>query len=124
MTDLLSVEDQTTVTLGPSASPYHHRPHHASRPSSEFDYEIAQQLVQQSQGRGDGSGTSMLGANEERRPSVDFIVGSSSPKEDYRPINNHFQPRQDARRTPSQERPPESQYAPINIAPATGQLCR
>lgn len=125
MTDLLSAEDQAIITLGPSASPYHHRHnHHASRPSSEVDYEIAHQLIQQSQGRGDGSGTSMVSSNEERRPSVDFIVGTSSPKEEYRPAGNHFQQRQDVRRTPSQERPPEAQYAPISIPPATGQLCR
>lgn len=65
----------------------------------------------------------MVSSKEERRPSVDFIVGPSSPKEDYRPAGNHFQQRQDVRRTPSQERPPEAQYAPINIPPTTGQLC-
>lgn len=126
MTDLLSVEEQATVTLGhPAASPYHHHRQRASRrSSSEVDYEIAHHLIQQSQSRGDGNGTSMVGSNEERRPSVDFIVGPTSPKEDYRPVSHNFQQSQEVRRTPSQERPPESHYAPISIPSATGQLCR
>lgn len=135
MTSLLSGEEQETAALRPSVSSYdHHRHHHhqhhqpphhqASTQSSEIEYDIAQQLIQHSQGGRDGSGESMVASSLERRSSMDFIVAATSPKEDYRVTDKKFPDRHDVRRTPSQERPPESHYAPINIPPASGQMCR
>ena len=137
MTSLLSVEEQETGSLGPSTSPldhhhhhhhhhqHHQQPHHqTSIQSSEVEYEIAQQLVQHSQGDRDGSGEIMVGSSQERRPSTDFVVAATSPKEDYRATDKKLPDGYDVRRTPSQERPPESHYAPISIPPASGQMCR
>lgn len=130
MTDLLSLEDQETATTGPSSvlhyplhpHLHHHHHHLTARQSSEVEYEIAQQLVQHSQGRRDDGGASMVDANKERISSVKPVM---PPQEDHSVLDNStLQRSEDVRRTPSQERPPDTQYSPVSIPPAKGQMCR
>lgn len=111
MTGLESVGDQDVSLQAHSASDHHD--HHPSERSSEFEYEIAKQLIQHSQGR---------------RPSPDVGGGVTERNGDQRSTDHGLQPQEDNSRTSSQERPQERvsdmHYAPITAPPALGQVCR
>ena len=95
-----------------------------SRQSSEVDYEIAEQLIQHAQGRRDVNGNDVAGTASERKISSDFASNGRDLHED-REIEGHTsQPRQEDRRSTSQERQQEEKYGPINIPVAMGQVCR
>lgn len=111
MTGLESVGDQDASLQGHSASEHHDR--HPSERSSEFEYEIAKQLIQHSQGR---------------RPSPEGSGGATERNGDQRSTDHALQPQEESGRTSSQERPQERvsdmHYAPITAPPALGQVCR
>lgn len=71
----------------------------------------------------------MVGTDNELNSSVKPVMAATSPKEDHNPVSNGnsngntLQPVEDMRAS-SQERPPESQYPPVSIPPAKGQMCR
>ncbi|KAI4230819.1 MAG: hypothetical protein L6R40_007929 [Gallowayella cf. fulva] len=96
---------------------------HGQRHSSDIEYEIAHQLIQHSQGRGDSkdydSSTSASELRPRRSPSPNGV-----PHIDQFIVNSKPLPDADSRRSPSQDRMSESQYAPLSNPPAMGQVCR
>lgn len=111
MTGLESVGDPDASRKAHSALEHHD--HHPTERSSDFEYEIAKQLIQHSQGR---------------RPSPDGSGGVIERNGDQRSSDHGLQPQEDNSRTSSQERPQERvsdmHYAPITAPPALGQVCR
>jgi hypothetical protein len=110
MTGLESAGEQDAALQGPSQSEQHE--HHPSERSSEFEYEIAKQLIQHSQGRRaspDGGG-----------------AGAGVPERngDHRSIDQGLRSQEENSRTSSQERVSDAPYAPITVPPALGQICR
>ena len=137
MTDFFSAEESDNVSIAPSpALPYpQHHPNITTEKQFEVEYEAAQQLIQHSQGRReDGGGASVVHPDKERSSSVKPVMAVTSPKEDENPASNgnsngningnSLQPSEYMRASSSQERPPESQYPPVSIPPAKGQMCR
>jgi hypothetical protein len=122
MTDLESVGEQDAA-YQEHPTPEHHD-HHPSERSSEFEYEIAKQLIQHSQGGRETSGLKMVGAHDERSPSLDFGVAVPERNGDHRPTDPSVQPQEENSCTISQERISDTHYAPITIPPALGQICR
>lgn len=122
MTDLESVGKHDAALQGHTTSEHHD--HHPSERSSEFEYEIAKQLIQHSQGRRETSGLNMAGASNERSPSLDFGIAVPERNGDHRPTDPGAQPQEVNSRTSSQERVSDTHYAPITIPPALGQICR
>ena len=110
MTSLESAGDPDASLQGHSASEHHDHP---SERSSEFEYEIAKQLIQHSQGR---------------RPSPDVGAGVTERNGDERSTDQGLPPLEVNSHTSSQERPQERvsemHYAPITAPPALGQVCR
>lgn len=107
MTGLESVGEPDAALQGQSTS--EHPDHHPSERSSEFEYEIAKQLIQHSQGR---------------RPSPDVAGGLAERNGDHRPTDQGLQPPEENGRTSSQEHVSDMHYAPITVPPALGQVCR
>lgn len=72
----------------------------------------------------------MVEIDNERTLSVKPVMAVTSPTEDHNPASNgnsngnNLQPSEEMRASSSQERPPESQYPPVSIPPAKGQMCR
>lgn len=130
MTDFFSAEESDTVSIAPSpALPF---PQHHHNLTTEEQYEAAQQLIQHSQGRREdgGGASSVVETDIERSSSVKPVMAVTSRKEDHDPASNgnshgnNLQPSEEIRASSSQERPPESQYPPVTIPPAKGQMCR
>lgn len=130
MTDFFTAEESDTVSIAPSpALPF---PQHHHNLTTEQQYETAQQLIQHSHGRrGDGGGAScVVEVDNERSSSVKPVMAVTSPKRDHNPASNgnstgnNLQPSEEMRASSSQERQPESQYPPVSIPPAKGQMCR
>ncbi len=130
MTDFFSAEESDTVSIAPSPAlpfPQLHR-----NLTTEKQYEAAQQLIQHSQGRREdgGGASSVVEIDNERTLSVKPVMAVTSPTEDHNPASNgnsngnNLQPSEEMRASSSQERPPESQYPPVSIPPAKGQMCR
>ncbi|KAL9595512.1 MAG: hypothetical protein Q9219_006410 [cf. Caloplaca sp. 3 TL-2023] len=91
-----------------------------SRQSSDIEYEIAHQLIQHAQGKNDRDDASNIISPTDRAPSD---PNPSRHSTDQRPINGKIPSDHDSRRSASQDRMSESQYAPLNNPPATGQMC-
>lgn len=121
MTSSAAVEEQELGAQGASAPRYNH---HLPAQSSGVEYEIAKQLIQQSQGRRDGKDATMLGLNQGRRASVDFATMATPSNNHPRESGSHVHQTHNGRCSPLQDRLPEAQYAPLSIAPAMGQSCR
>lgn len=137
MTEFFSAEESDTVSIAPSpALPYPEHHHNiTTEKQRELEHEAAQQLIQHSQGRReDGGGASVVDSDKERSSSVKPVLAVTSPREDHNPASNgnsngnsnanSLQPSEDMRASSSQERPSESQYPPVSIPPAKGQMCR
>lgn len=105
MTGLEPVGEQDAALQDQSTS--EHPDHHPSERSSEFEYEIAKQLIQHSQGG---------------RPSPDVGGGITERNGDRRSTDQGLQPQGESSRTSSQERVSDMHYAPIT--PVLGQVCR
>ncbi|KAL8656816.1 MAG: hypothetical protein Q9226_002532 [Calogaya cf. arnoldii] len=104
----------------PSSLPHIQRT--ASRQSSDIDYEIAHQLVQHSQGRPDVNDfTSTATATNHKSAQNGILQGP--PHRDKSLTNGKSPYDRDPRRSPSQDRTSESQYAPLKNPPAMGQVC-
>lgn len=69
MTALTSLGEQEEAAQGLSATQHHD---HLSRRSSEVEYEIAEQLIQHSQGRRDCNGANTTGSDKDRGSSLEF----------------------------------------------------
>lgn len=130
MTDFFSAEESGTVSIAPSpALPF---PQHHHNLTTEQQYEAAQQLTQHSHSRRDvgGGASTVVETDNERSSSVKPVMAVTSPKEDHNPASNgnckgnNLRPSEEMRASSSQERPPESQYPPVSIPPAKGQMCR
>lgn len=91
-----------------------------SRQSDDIDYEVAHQLIQHAQGRhdftdgGNAASTSDGGAPES---------AAAEQINDQRAVNGKLAYNGDPRRSTSQDRMSESQYAPLKNPPAMGQVC-
>ena len=108
MTGVESAGEPGATRQGPSTSD--HQDHHPAERSSEFEYEIAKQLIQHSQGR---------------RPSLDGRGGLPEWNGAPRSTDEGGQrPAEENSRTSSQERMPDTPYAPITVPPPLGQVCR
>ncbi|KAL8870925.1 MAG: hypothetical protein Q9174_003136 [Haloplaca sp. 1 TL-2023] len=118
MTDLLpagkqEMDSQTLSTLPDSQQ-------RLSRQSSDIDYELAQQLIQHSQGRRDTTEISSTAqASEPGQPAS--TTSNSHFHDDQNATNGKGEHDANSRRSPSHDRMSESQYAPV--APAMGQAC-
>ncbi|KAI4177537.1 MAG: hypothetical protein LQ346_007676 [Caloplaca aetnensis] len=90
--------------------------------SSNIEYEIAHQLIQhaQSQGKYDSNEVANSAPSTERRPPE---TARASQPDGQRATNENPSSDRDPRRSTSQDRMSESQYAPLKNPPATGQLC-
>lgn len=130
MTDFFSAEESDTVSIAPlPALPF---PQHHHNLTTEQQYEAAQQLIQHSHGRREdgGGASSVVEIDNERTSSVKPVMAVTSPNEDHNPASNgnsngnNLQPSEEMRASSAQERPPESQYPPVSIPPAKGQMCR
>ncbi|KAL8995084.1 MAG: hypothetical protein Q9169_005120 [Polycauliona sp. 2 TL-2023] len=93
-----------------------------SRQSSDVEYEIAHQLVQHAQGRADGNDFKSTTTPTEHDPAQNGTIPSHSHI-DKSSANGKSQYSRDSRRSPSQDRMSESQYAPLKNPPAMGQIC-
>ncbi|KAL8807910.1 MAG: hypothetical protein Q9182_000376 [Xanthomendoza sp. 2 TL-2023] len=94
-----------------------------SRQSSDIEYEIAQQLIQHAQGRGDSNDLGSTRSASETGPQDD-LESRGAPHIHQTLGNGKPQSERDSRRSPSQDRSSESQYAPLKNPPAMGQVCR
>ncbi|KAL8803884.1 MAG: hypothetical protein Q9200_006046, partial [Gallowayella weberi] len=94
-----------------------------SRQSSDIDYEIAQQLIQHAQGRGDSNELGSTPSASEIGPQDD-LESHGAPHIHQTLSNGRPRSERDSRRSPSQDRSSESQYAPLKNPPAMGQVCR
>ncbi|KAL8726595.1 MAG: hypothetical protein Q9166_006630 [cf. Caloplaca sp. 2 TL-2023] len=120
MTELMVLGKQEMDPQAPSGLPQISRT--LSRQSSDIEYEIAHQLIQHSQGRGDASEFGSTASASERGPTEDTIP-HGLPHVDQSAINGKLQYERGSRRSPSQDRMSESQYAPLKNPPAMGQVC-
>ena len=122
MTGLLSVERQEVIPQVPSISKLGDCG--LPRGSSEFDYEIAEHLIQQSKDWRNGSGACTINPTVERGSPMEFIVAGVAQTEDQNISDDSVHSRQQMRPVSPQERASDAQYAPISIPPALGQICR
>ncbi|KAI4107681.1 MAG: hypothetical protein LQ339_002587 [Xanthoria mediterranea] len=93
-----------------------------SRRSSNIEYEVAQQLVQHAQGRPDVNDFNTTTIENNHKPAQSGIF-PGHPDIDKSLSNGKSQYNGDSRRSPSQDRTSESQYAPLKNPPAMGQVC-
>lgn len=77
------------------------------------DYAVAERLIHHSQGRR-GSDDGPNGGSADQKMSLDELNPSSDPQEGQA----------ESRRSSSPEQNADSQYSPINVSPANGQMCR
>ncbi|KAL8672653.1 MAG: hypothetical protein Q9168_002894 [Polycauliona sp. 1 TL-2023] len=91
-----------------------------SRQSSDIEYEIAHQLVQHAQGRADVNDYKSTTTSTEHK-STQNGISQSHPHLDKSITNGKSQYNREPRRSPSQDRMSESQYAPLKNPPAMGQ---
>ena len=118
MTDLLpagkqDMDPQTLSSLPDSQQ-------RLSRQSSDIDYELAQQLIQHSQGRRDT--TEISSTAQASEPGQHELTTSNSHfHNDQNATNGKGEHDANSRRSVSHDRMSESQYAPV--APAMGQAC-
>ncbi|KAL8701624.1 MAG: hypothetical protein Q9201_004809 [Fulgogasparrea decipioides] len=120
MTDVAPVGKQEMEPQALSTLPNSQR--RLSRQSSDIDYELAQQLIQHSQGRrdpNDGGHTS----SEERRGLPETSISHGDLHTDQSAMNGKLQQNGDPRRSGSHDQMSESQYAPMKTPPAMGQKC-
>lgn len=91
-----------------------------SRQSSDIDYELAQQLIQHSQGRRDtNDGGHTASANE--RGLAEATPSHNQVHTEQNAVNGKSHYDGNSRRSISHDRVSESQYAPVT--PAMGQEC-
>lgn len=111
---------QEAVSQAPPNDPEFQRA--LSQQSSNIEYEIAHQLVQhaQSQGKYDPAEVANAASSIERRPPE---TAPAPQPDDQRATNGNQASDHNSRRSTSQDRMSESQYAPLKNPPATGQLC-
>ena len=93
-----------------------------SKPSSDIEFEAAEQLLQHSRAGREANGDSM-GLVAEHRSSSDFATNLRVVGEEQRSDNGQLEQGQDEQ-SPSQDRHADSHYAPISNPPALGQVCR
>ncbi|KAL8953428.1 MAG: hypothetical protein Q9222_000741 [Ikaeria aurantiellina] len=93
-----------------------------SRQSSEIDRELAHQLLRHSQGGRDTNENGKVTTENENR-SAETAGSHSAPFTNHNAIKDRPQYDEQSRRSISQDRMSESQYAPIKNPPATGQMC-
>ncbi|KAL8861654.1 MAG: hypothetical protein Q9178_001855 [Gyalolechia marmorata] len=105
MLEVMSVGKQQMDPQPPSNLPHIQRT--VSRQSSDIEYEIAHQLIQHAQGRGDINDFSATTTTTSDKPTEDGIL-QGHPHTD-KALNN--------------DRMSESQYAPLKNPPALGQVC-
>ncbi|KAL8713041.1 MAG: hypothetical protein Q9220_002901 [cf. Caloplaca sp. 1 TL-2023] len=120
MTDVMSMGKQES-DLPTSKGPPDSRSR-ISRQSSDIDYELAQQLLQHSQGRRDTNEYGTVNTENEHL-SAETAASHSTPSTNHNAIAHASQYDEQSRRSISQDRMSESQYAPIKNPPATGQMC-
>lgn len=107
--------------MEPQASPNLTDPQRTvSRRSSDIEYEVAHQLIQHAQGKSDPNETNNHPPSSEPGPS-----DATGPQQhnDQRIMNGKSPSDRGSRRSTSQDRMSESQYAPLKNPPATGQMC-
>ncbi|KAL8718801.1 MAG: hypothetical protein Q9225_004111 [Loekoesia sp. 1 TL-2023] len=91
-----------------------------SRQSSDIDYEIAHQLIQHAYGKSDSiEAGKPAPSNEPAAPETT----AAHDHTDQRVMNGKSPSDRDSRRSVSQDRMSESQYAPLKNPPAMGQMC-
>ncbi|KAL8699289.1 MAG: hypothetical protein Q9224_001477 [Gallowayella concinna] len=93
-----------------------------SRQSSDIEYEIAHQLIQHAQGRGDSNDLGSTPSTSENGPQED-LNAHGAPYIHQSLSNGRAHSDRDSRRSPSQDRTSESQYAPLKNPPTMGQVC-
>ncbi|KAI4273664.1 MAG: hypothetical protein L6R38_006293, partial [Xanthoria sp. 2 TBL-2021] len=120
MIDLMPVGKQHMDTQMPSSLPHIQRA--VSRQSSNIEYEVAHQLVQHAQGRADVNDFSTTTIETNHKPAQNGIF-QGHPHINKSLTNGKSQYNGDSRRSPSQDRTSESQYAPLKNPPAMGQVC-
>ncbi|KAL8918854.1 MAG: hypothetical protein Q9208_007111 [Pyrenodesmia sp. 3 TL-2023] len=120
MTEFATMGKQEAVSQAPPNEPESKRA--MSQQSSKIEYEIAHQLVQhaQSHGKYDLTEVANAASSTERRPPE---TAPAPQPDEYRATNGNHASDQNSRRSTSQDRMSESQYAPLKNPPATGQLC-
>ncbi|KAI4177594.1 MAG: hypothetical protein LQ348_005796 [Seirophora lacunosa] len=118
MIDFSSVGKQEMESQAPSNPPESQQA--LSRQSSEIDYEIAHQLIQHAYGKFDANEPVGTAATSEAAPPD---PAPSRQPANQRAMNGHSSHERDARRSTSQDRVSESQYAPMKNPPAMGQVC-
>ena len=95
-----------------------------ARQSSDIDYEIAHQLIQHAQGKSDpNEANTNTPPTEPEPPDGSTSQYHTDQRATQRATNGKLPPNQDTRRSISQDRMSESQYAPLKNPPAMGQMC-
>ncbi|KAL8918144.1 MAG: hypothetical protein Q9172_005547 [Xanthocarpia lactea] len=114
----MSVGKQQMDPQAPANLPHIQRT--VSRQSSDIEYEIAHQLIQHAQGRGDVNDFSTTTTTTSDKATENGGL-QGHPNTDKGLNNGKSQYDRDSRRSPSQDQMSESQYAPLNNPPALGQ---
>ncbi|KAL8780822.1 MAG: hypothetical protein Q9213_006295 [Squamulea squamosa] len=118
MIDFMSVGNKDMDPQAPLNLPHIQR----TPQSSDIDYEIAHQLIQHAQGRGDSNDPNNTTALNISKPLENGDV-QGHPPTDKIITNGKSQYERDSRHSPSQDQMSESQYAPLKNPPAMGQVC-
>ena len=84
------------------------------------DYEVAEQLIQHSQGRRDSGG----GQDDEIADQKMSLDLAARLHEELNPASAQPELQAESRRSSSPEQNADSQYSPISVPPANGQMCR
>ena len=107
--------------MGPQdTSILHQQYHHFSGPSSDVDFEAAEQLLQHSRKGRDSNGEAMVGPPLESETSIEFSGSTGDQVLGERPLDNGYENGEHR----LQDRHAESQYAPMHNQPPMGQVCR
>ncbi|KAL8831158.1 MAG: hypothetical protein Q9170_005418 [Blastenia crenularia] len=91
-----------------------------SRELSDMDHELAHHLLQHAQGKSDSHDAGNTASPN--APEIPETTARQRPS-DQTAVNGKVASDQDSRRSTSQDRTSESQYAPLKNPPAMGQMC-
>lgn len=97
----------------------HQQYHNFPGQSSDVDFEAAEQLLQHSRRARESNGDAMSGSALEPEASIDFPGSSEDRGLGDGPLENGNENGES-----QQQSHAESQYAPINNQPPSGQVCR